>query len=70
MTSTEAFLAAMLTINAIPYLVCRLGRTDHYTPLVVQIIVGILLGPGVCGACFPAAHHKLFNTVIMVSLNS
>lgn len=70
MTSTEAFLAAMLAIIAIPYLVWRLGRTDHYAPLVVvQIIVGILLGPGVFGAWFPAAHHELFDTGVMASLN-
>ena len=70
MTSTEAFLAAMLTTTAIPYLVCRLQRTDHYVPLVVwQIIVGIFLRPGVSGAWFPAAHHEPFNIGIMASMN-
>ncbi len=70
MTSTEAFLAAMVAITGLPYLVWRLGRTDHYAPLVVvQIIVGVLLGPGVFGAYFPAAYRGLFDSSVMASLN-
>jgi Kef-type K+ transport system membrane component KefB len=70
LTSTEAFLAAMLAITGVPYLVWRLGRTDHYAPLVVvQIVAGILLGPGVFGAYFPAASDALFGTSVMASLN-
>ena len=70
MTSSEAFLAAMVAITAVPYLVWRLGRTDHFAPLVVvQIVVGILLGPGVFGAFFPTAFHDLFNSSVMASLN-
>jgi hypothetical protein len=38
----------MLIIFAVPYLIWRLGRTEYYAPLViVQIIAGILLGPGI-----------------------
>ena len=48
MNTTEIFLIAMLIIFTVPYLIWRLGRTDYYAPLVVvQIITGILLGPGV-----------------------
>ena len=48
MTITELFLIAMLIIFTIPYLLWRLFKTDYYTPLVVvQIVAGILLGPGV-----------------------
>ncbi|RLM52728.1 cation:proton antiporter, partial [Halobellus sp. Atlit-31R] len=40
----------MLLIFVAPYLVWRLGKTDYFAPLVVvQIIMGILLGPGVLG---------------------
>ena len=45
---------AMLIIFAVPYLVWRLCRTDYWAPLVVvQIVGGILLGPGVLGRAFP-----------------
>ena len=55
MNTTEIFLIAMLIIFSLPYLVWRLGRTEYFAPLVVvQIITGILLGPGVLGAVFPA----------------
>ena len=44
----------MMVIFTIPYLIWRAGRTDYYAPLVVvQIIAGILLGPGVLGNAFP-----------------
>ena len=70
MTSTEAFLAAMLAITGLPYLVWRLARTDHYAPLVViQIVAGILLGPGVFGAYFPVAYHAVFGASVMSSLS-
>jgi Kef-type K+ transport system membrane component KefB len=54
MSTTEIFLLAMLLIFVAPYLVWRLFRTDYVAPLViVQIIMGIILGPGVMGALFP-----------------
>ena len=60
MTTTEVFLVAMAIIFTIPYLVWRLGRTDYWAPLVVvQIVGGILLGPGVLGAAFPDYYHTL-----------
>jgi len=60
----------MLAITGVPYLVWRLARTDHYAPLVVvQIVVGILLGPGVFGAYFPAAYHAVFGPSVMSSLS-
>lgn len=46
----EAFLIAMVAIFAIPYLVWRLARTEDYAPLVVvQIVTGIVLSPGMLG---------------------
>lgn len=70
MTTTELFLIAMLLIFVAPYLIWRLGRTEYYAPLVVvQIICGILLGPGVLGAVFPDYYRLIFNPQIIASLN-
>ena len=70
MTTTEVFLLAMLLIFSLPWLVWRLGRTDHWAPLVVvQIIAGILLGPGVLGRWFPEVHAYVFTPTVVQSLN-
>ncbi|MFL9841780.1 cation:proton antiporter [Sphingomonas sp. ST-64] len=69
-TVTELFLVAMLIIFTAPYLVWRLGRTDHWAPLVVvQIIGGILLGPGVLGAAFPTYYQTIFTPEVITALN-
>jgi Kef-type K+ transport system membrane component KefB len=69
-TITELFLFAMLLVFALPWLVWRLGRTDYWMPLVVvQIVAGILLGPGIAGALFPEAHAALFRPEVIQSLN-
>jgi len=55
------FLLAMMIIVTVPYLVWRLGRTDRYAPLVVvQILTGIVLGPGVLGEYFPTYYTAVF----------
>ena len=70
MTTTEIFLIAMLIIFAVPYLVWRLCRTDYWAPLVVvQIILGIVLGPGVLGCWFPDYYAFVFNREVIQSLN-
>ncbi|KQV90231.1 sodium:proton exchanger [Massilia sp. Root351] len=70
MNTTEIFLLAMLLIFSVPYLVWRLGKTDYVAPLaVVQIIGGVLLGPGVLGAAFPEYHRFVFTPAVMQSLN-
>ena len=70
MNTSELFLIAMLIIFAAPYLVWRLLRTEHYAPLVVvQIIGGILLGPGVLGAAFPAYYDTVFTAPVITALN-
>ena len=52
LSTTEIFLIAIGITFTVPYLIWRLGNTDYYAPLVVvQIIAGILLGPGILGAC-------------------
>jgi len=70
MNTTEIFLIAMAIIFTVPYLIWRLGKTDYYAPLVVvQIITGILLGPGVLGRYFPDYHAFVFSPAVIQSLN-
>ncbi|WP_343732842.1 cation:proton antiporter [Duganella sp.] len=70
MSTTEIFLLAMLLIFTAPYLVWRLGKTEYFAPLVVvQIIMGIVLGPGVMGAAFPEYHKFVFNPDVTKTLN-
>ncbi|MEZ0496773.1 cation:proton antiporter [Sphingomonas sp. IW22] len=70
MTTTEIFLIAMLLIFSVPWGVWRLGRTDFWAPLVVvQIVGGILLGPGVLGAVFPDYYRFVFNPQVIGALN-
>ena len=65
-----AFLMVMLGIFALPWLVWRLARTEDIAPLVVvQIVAGILLGPGVAGAVFPEVHQQLFQPTVVANLN-
>ena len=70
MSASEAFLLAMLAVFAVPYLVWRLARTDHYAPLVVvQIGAGILLGPGILGAALPSTYRAVFRPDVLGALN-
>jgi len=70
MNTTEVFLIAMILIFALPYLIWRLGRTEYFAPLVVvQIITGILLGPGILGAVFPEYYAFVFSAPVIQSLN-
>ncbi len=70
MGTTEVFLVAMTLVFTIPYLVWRVGNTEYYAPLVVvQIITGILLGPGVLGTAFPDYYKFVFNPQVIQLLN-
>jgi Kef-type K+ transport system membrane component KefB len=70
MSTTELFLVAMLLVFTIPYAIWRVGRTDYYAPLVVvQIITGILLGPGILGAAYPEYYQSVFTPQVIQSLN-
>ncbi len=70
MTTTEVFLIAILLIFTVPYLLWRGLRTEYYAPLVVvQIVCGILLGPGVLGAAFPNYYSFVFNPQVIGALN-
>ena len=70
MSTTEVFLVAMLIIFTLPFLIWRLGRTEFFAPLVVvQIITGIVLGPGVLGAAFPEYYRFVFTEPVVQALN-
>ncbi|MFN4114214.1 MAG: cation:proton antiporter [Sphingomonadaceae bacterium] len=67
---TEIYLIALLIIFTVPWLVWRVFRTDYWAPLVVvQIVGGILLGPGVLGAAFPDYYAFVFRPDVIVALN-
>ena len=71
MSTSEIFLIAMLIIFTGPYLIWRLGRTEYFAPLViVQIITGVLLGPGVLGAAYPDYYKFVFNAPVTQSLSA
>jgi Kef-type K+ transport system membrane component KefB len=70
MGTTEIFLLAMLIILTLPWLVWRIGGTDYYAPLViVQIITGVLLGPGILGRAYPEYYRFVFNPQVTGALN-
>ena len=70
MSTTEIFLIAMVIILAVPYVIWRLGGTEYYAPLVVvQIIAGIILGPGILGAAYPEYYQFIFTQPVVQSLN-
>ena len=70
MTTVELFLVAMAIIFTLPYLVWRWGRTDYYAPLVVvQILTGILLGPGILGSLYPQYYDFIFTPQVIQSLS-
>jgi Kef-type K+ transport system membrane component KefB len=60
----------MVIIFTVPWLIWRVARTDYYAPLVVvQIITGILLGPGILGKAFPDYYQFVFTPQVIQSLN-
>ena len=70
MTITETFLLALALVMGLPWLVWRLLRTDNWAPLVVvQIVAGVLLGPGVLGVALPHVHDFLFPPGVIAALN-
>jgi Kef-type K+ transport system membrane component KefB len=69
-TTPEIFLIAMGIIFTVPYLIWRVLRTDYYAPLVVvQILAGILLGPGILGRTFHAYYAYVFRPEVISLLN-
>ena len=70
MNTTEVYLIALTIIFAAPWLVWRVLNTEHWMPLVVvQIVGGILLGPGVLGAAYPKYYAFVFKPEVIGALN-
>ncbi len=70
MTPTETLLAALLLIFAAPFLVWRALRLERVAPLVVvQIVGGVLMGPGVLGAVAPGTYGTLLTPSVISTLN-
>jgi Kef-type K+ transport system membrane component KefB len=70
LTTSELFLLAMLVILAVPFAVWRAAGRAGWAPLVVvQILGGILLGPGVLGAVAPGLHGAVFTPQVMGMLS-
>jgi Kef-type K+ transport system membrane component KefB len=71
LTVNELYLLALLLVFTLPWLAWRLLRTDSFAPLVVvQIVGGILLGPGLLGAAFPQYYESLFPPAVIQNLNA
>lgn len=69
-STSEIFLIALTLIFSLPFLIWRYCKLDFYAPLVVvQIILGIILGPGLLGAAYPAYYELIFQPTIIQSLN-
>jgi Kef-type K+ transport system membrane component KefB len=70
MNTTEVYLIALTIIFAVPWLVWRVLNTEYWMPLaVVQIVGGVLLGPGVLGAVFPDYYAFVFKPEVIGALN-
>ena len=70
MSSTESFLLALIIIFSVPYIVWRLLKLDSYAPLaIVQIVGGVVLGPGILGALAPAFHAAVFTPGTITALS-
>lgn len=70
METSSYLLLALAIVLAVPWLIWRLLRTERYAPLVVvQILTGIVLGPGIAGAAWPDLHARVFSEAVMLSLD-
>jgi hypothetical protein len=57
-------------IYSVPFLIWRNGRTDDYAPLVVvQIVTGIVLGPGVLGKIARTLREPLGHPIMIIFTN-
>lgn len=71
MSISENLLLAMFVIFALPWAVWRaLGGTVILPLVVVQIIAGVLLGPGVLGAWSPDVYQSLFRGEVIGGINA
>lgn len=70
MTVVELYLIALMIIFVVPWAVWRLLKIDSWVPLVVvQILSGVLMGPGILGAVAPQIYGFIFTSQVIGSLN-
>jgi Kef-type K+ transport system membrane component KefB len=71
MSTPETLLFALIIIFSVPYFVWRMLALDAWAPLaIVQIIAGVVLGPGVFGAAFPNAFNVVFDASTIAALTA
>ncbi len=70
MHSTRVLLLAIsVALVLLPWLLWRLRAVRHAAPLaVVQILVGVALGPSLLGRAAPALHAALFTPAVLAAL--
>ena len=69
MSSVQSFLFALIIIFTVPYAVWRALRLEWCAPLaIVQIVGGVVLGPGVLGHFAPSFHALVFNPQTIAAL--
>ena len=70
MTVVELYLIALAVIFLVPWLVWRILRIDSWVPLVVvQIVSGVLMGPGILGMFAPELYGFVFKPAVIGALN-
>src|SRR5271165_4042896 len=70
MTPASIFLLQALVVVALPVVLLRLSRLRGLIPLVVvQILVGIALGPSVFGRIAPDYFHMFASPALLSSLS-
>lgn len=71
MAITETFLLALLILFSLPWALWRaLGGGLALPLVVVQILAGLLLGPGVLGTLMPQAYGAVFRPEIVGAINA
>ena len=71
MTVTELYFMALAVIFFLPWFAWRMLKLDSWAPLaIVQIVSGVLLGPGLLGAAFPDIYQFVFTAPVVNSLNA
>lgn len=70
MSTSELFLIGMVLIYVAPWLIWRVFNLDSFAPLaIIQIIAGVIMGPGILGVVLPLQHAALFNPQVMMAFN-
>lgn len=61
LSATEALFVSLALIYALPVLVWRITGLDRIVPVaIVQIVMGVLLGPSLVGSVWPSYYEALF----------